>query len=649
MFQAKTLVTIFAVLSPALADAAAPKYAETVKPLMDKYCANCHNAEKHKGSVDLSGFSDNLSVIKDRKLWAKCLEQIENGDMPPDDEPQLEPAQKAALLQQIREISESFDLNDPAFRDPGPSVLRRLSRVEYENTVKALTGLSFDAGTEAGIASEDNGSAYTNLAAMLTLQPALMEKYFTAADRMLDRLFLSPEERKAIITKGGKQKNQAQADETAAKAFQSRMQSMSAEAFVTDFMKQAYRRPVDAKEVQRVLQFHTQALAKGESAEGALRRALKPMLVSPHFLFRVERDRAAKGSKEAYRISDHELAVRLSYFLWSGPPDQALMAAADKGELSQPKLLEAQVKRMLLSPATTEFTKNFATHWLQVDRIAEARPSREFFPTFSDTLRKAMKEEVEHFMNKMREEDRPVTDLLTCDYVYANSELAKHYGLPEVKGKEFQRVALTPDSPRGGLLGMAGVMAMNAHTNRTSPTLRGKYVMEVVFGKPPPPPPNNVAPLKPGKKGEPPKSLREQLAQHATQASCAGCHKKIDPLGFALDNFDAIGAWRESTPENKLDTEGVLPSGEKFNGVRELKQIILKQQDVFIHNVIEQTLIYSLGRELDYFDEAPVRKIQSEMKPQGNRFSALILGIVQSYPFQYRKNTEPAALNTAKK
>lgn len=649
MFQVRTPVYFFTILFPLLSQAAAPKYADAVKPLMDKYCANCHNAEKHKGSVDLSGFSDNLSVIKDRKLWVKCLEQMESGDMPPDDEPQLEPAQKAALLKQIREISEGFDLNDPAFRDPGPSVLRRLSRVEYENTINTLTGLKFDAGTEAGIASEDNGSAYTNLAAMLTLQPALMEKYFTAADRILDRLFLSPEERKAIMTKGGKQKNQAQADEPVAKTFQTRVQSMSAEAFVTDFMKQAYRRPVDAREIQRVLQFQVQALAKGEPADVALRRALKPVLVSPHFLFRVERDRATKGSKEAYRISDHELAVRLSYFLWSAPPDQELITAADKGELSQPKLLEAQVKRMLLSPKTEAFTTNFATHWLQVDRIADARPSREFFPTFSDTLRKAMKEEVEYFMNKMREEDHPVTDLLNCDYVYANTELAKHYGLPEVKGKEFQKVALTADSPRGGLLGMAGVLAMNAHTNRTSPTLRGKYVMEVVFGKPPPPPPANVAPLKPAKKGEPPKSLREQLAQHATEASCAGCHKKIDPLGFALDNFDAVGSWRESTAENKLDTEGVLPSGEKFNGVRELKQIILKQQDTFTHNVIEQTLIYALGRELDYFDEAPVRKIQADLQQQGHKFSTLILGIVQSYPFQYRKNTEPAVINTAKK
>jgi hypothetical protein len=203
-------------------------------------------------------------------------------------------------------------------------------------------------------------------------------------------------------------------------------------------------------------------------------------------------------------------------------------------------------------------------------------------------------------------------------------------------------VSLPKDSPRGGLLGMGGLLAINAHTNRTSPTLRGKWILEVVFGKPPPPPPANVAPLKAAKKGEPPKSLREQLAQHATEANCAGCHKRIDPLGFGLENFDAIGAWRESTPDAKLDTDGVLPTGEKFNGVRELRQVILKKQDEFLHNLVSQTLTYALGRELDYYDEGPIRSILSEMQKNGNKFSTLMLGIVNSYPFQYRKNAEIA-------
>jgi mono/diheme cytochrome c family protein len=619
---------------------AATQYQGDIKPLIEKHCAACHKADKHKGNVDFSGFTDNLSVIKDHKLWSRALEQIASGDMPPDDEPKLPDDIKAKLLQNIQEVAENYDVNSPALRDPGPSVLRRLSRVEYENTLKDLLGIEFDSGREAGIAMEDNGPAYANLAAGLNMAPALMEKYFIAADKALDRLLMNAEERKKFAAKDYKTKMLAQSDEKAVKQFFSGLPALdegSAESFFTTFMRRAYRRPVEKTEISRILKFHEATLAKGEPREAALHKALKPVLVSPHFLFRIESDRASKGSHEAYRVSEHELATRLSYFLWSSPPDDELMAVADSGKLYA--TLEHQLKRMLLSPKAEALTKNFAAHWLHIDHIAEARPSREAFPAFSDSLKKSMREEVEMFFSKLREEDRNVTELLQCDYAYVNWELAKLYGL-EGNSKELQRVSLPKDSPRGGLLGMGGLLAINAHTNRTSPTLRGKWILEVVFGKPPPPPPANVAPLKAAKKGEPPKSLREQLAQHATEANCAGCHKRIDPLGFGLENFDAIGAWRESTPDAKLDTDGVLPTGEKFNGVRELRQVILKKQGEFLHNLVSQTLTYALGRELDYYDEGPIRSITAEMQKNGNKFSTLMLGIVNSYPFQYRKNIE---------
>jgi Protein of unknown function (DUF1592)/Protein of unknown function (DUF1588)/Protein of unknown function (DUF1585)/Protein of unknown function (DUF1587)/Protein of unknown function (DUF1595) len=630
--------------------AAEISYSASIQPLISEHCAKCHNAEKHKGSVDFSGFTDNLSVIKDRKLWARSLEQIESGDMPPDDEKQLTAEAKAKLIADIRYLTENFDFAKANIRDPGPSLLRRLTRVEYENTIRDLTGIVFDAGREAGIPMEDNGSSFANLAATLNLPPSLMEKYFVAADKILDRLFMSADELKKLASKDYRSKMQAKADEEAAKKFFAALGSANeasrdaVSGLVTNFMRHAYRRPVSTADTDRVMRFYGASLKAGEARELALRKALKPMLVSPQMLYRLEQDRAPNGSDVAYKISEVELATRLSYFLWSSPPDEELLAAAEKNELS--KTLDAQVKRMLASPRSEALTKNFAGHWLHIEKIADARPSREFFPAFSDTLKKAMREEIEMFFNKLREEDRPVTEMLDCDYAYANWELGKLYELKDANSKELMRVALPKDSPRGGLLGMAGVLAMNAHTNRTSPTLRGKWILEVVLGKPPPPPPPNVAPLKPNKKGEPPKSLREQLAQHSTQANCAGCHKRIDPLGFALENFDAIGAWRVSTNEVKLDTDGVLPTGEKFSGVRELKRIILTKQDDFLRNLVSQMLTYALGRELDYYDEAPIREIQTALKKDGTKFSALVLGIVKSFPFQQRKNAAAASVSS---
>ena len=636
---------------------AAPEFVGSVKPAIEKHCAKCHNADKHKGNTDFSGFTDNLSVIKERRLWQKALDQIESGDMPPDDEEQMPADVKAKLIANIRDIAEHFDVNAPAFRDSGPSVLRRLTRAEYENTVRDLTGIDLDASREAGIATEDNGSAYANLATTLTLPPSLMEKYFIAADRVLERLFMTVDERKTFATKDYKTKQWAQSDEKAAKTLFAPIHltngdtHTAASTFVSGFMRRAYRRPVEQTEVQRVMKFYDAALTKGETTDAALRKAMKPVLVSPYFLYRIEKDLAGTDEKmrakaprslaaDTYRVSEHELATRLSYFLWSAPPDDELLTAADQGTLSKPDVLAAQVKRMLASPKAAALTDNFMAHWLQIEKLKDARPQQEAYPLFSNEMRQSMNKEMLMFITKLREEDRSVLDLLDSDYVYADYLLGKLYNLPDANGKELKRIALPAGSARGGLLGMSGVLAMTSHTNRTSPTLRGKYILEVLFGTPPPPPPANAGMLKAQKKDEPPKTFREQLAQHAAQANCAACHKRIDPLGFALENFDGIGTWRDSTADVKLDTGGVLPTGEKFNGVRELKKIILSKQDIFLRNIAAQTLTYALGRELDYYDEGPLRAILADMKKSDHHLSALVLGVVQSYPFLYRKNAE---------
>ncbi|HSJ03508.1 MAG TPA: DUF1592 domain-containing protein, partial [Verrucomicrobium sp.] len=613
---------------------------------MEKHCTACHNADKHKGGVDLSGFTDNLSVVKDRKLWHKVLEQIESGDMPPDDEPAIAGDIKPLLLKNVREIIDHFEVNDPAFRDPGPSLLRRLTRVEYENSIRALLGIEFDAGLEAGIVTEDNGRSYANLAVGLTLPPSLMEKYFASADRALERLFMTAEERKQYAARNYRTKMFAQGDEKAAKAFfaglpqqvdsASIIPGEALKSWLQAFLRKAYRRPLAADETSRLIALYERSSRAGDAPMLALRKTLKPVLVSPEFLYRIEADRAPSGSGDAASVSDVELASRLSYFLWSAPPDEALLAVAEAGTLSKPEERVAQTRRLLSSERARALTQNFASHWLQVNLIKDARPQQETYPLFNQNLRDDMQEEILTFMDKLRELDLPVLDMLSADYAYVNEPLAQLYGLPAVKGRNLQKVSLPADSPRGGLLGMGGVLTLTSHSNRTSPTLRGKYVLEVVLGTPPPLPPNNVSQLAPPKKGEPPKTIREQLAQHAQQSSCAACHKRIDPLGFAMENFDGIGGWRDSTPEVKLDTDGTLPNGEKFNGVRELKQVIKGRQSQFIRNMVEQTLVYALGRELDYYDEGPIQAIEARLKAHEYRFSELILGVVESYPFQYR-------------
>ena len=281
---------------------------------------------------------------------------------------------------------------------------------------------------------------------------------------------------------------------------------------------------------------------------------------------------------------------------------------------------------------------------MQLRKLADARPSTEFFPTFNQTMRQAMYDEAATFFDKLREEDRPILDLLDADYTYVNEDLAKHYGIPGVVGKEMRRVPLPPDAHRGGLLGMGAVLALTSHTSRTSPTMRGKWVLEVVFGTPPAPPPPNVGTIDDHQdKGKEPKTFRELLAQHAHEPSCAACHAKIDPLGFALENFNAVGQWRDTANDRPVDASGQLPTGEKFVGVPGLKQILLSRRDQFVRNLAEQTLTYALGRELEDCDDRAVTAIVAVLKKNDYRFSALVLGVVDSFAFRHRRNLDAAS------
>jgi hypothetical protein len=521
-------------------------------------------------------------------------------------------------------------------------MIRRLTHSEYRRSVRDLLGVDFDVAGAVGMPEDPIGKGYDNLAAALKIPPALTEKYLAAADEVLAKLFGD----------GAKPGSAPAPGASIAQMFRSagtpQAASQLARTLISRFLPRAYRRPVAAEEIARYGVVFDKALAQKKTPTDAFRHMFKAVLLSPHFLFRIEEDRAPAGSDKAYRVSDYELASRLAYFLWASIPDPELFAVAAQGKLSDPAVLEAQVRRMLADAKAMALSEEFAAQWLRLKALAEARPTTEFFPAFTDALKDAMRQETMLFFDSLRTENRPITALLDSDFTYVNETLAEHYGIAGVEGAQMQRVALRPEHKRGGLLGMGSVLAMTSHTFRTSPTQRGKYVLEVVLGTPPPPPPNNVASIDDAaQKGEV-KSFRELLAQHSTDANCAGCHARIDPLGFGLDNYDAIGRWRESTQDQPLDTAGVLPSGEKFDGPAELKKVLAGKRDRFVENVCEQMLSYALGRELKPYDKPAVKEITAALAKDGYRFSTLVTGVVKSFPFQHRKNAVSPALASAR-
>jgi hypothetical protein len=625
--------TGFLLIASTAASAAAfdeTAFRDQVRPFLVERCVKCHSPAKAKGGVDLTKLAESGDVRKTRKLGRQVIAQLETLEMPPAGEPEPSPELRARVVKLFKQAVNTFDCDDPSQLDPGPPPARRLTRDEYDRTIHDLLGVDVHPAEAVGMPLESPGSGFANLAEALLLPPALMEKYFAAADLVLDRLFAPADGKpstalnRLII---------ARPDERLAAP-------EAARQVLARFLPRAYRRPVKPEEIDRYIALFERAQKANITYDDSIRLLIKATLVSPHFLFRVERD---QGRAAAYRVSDHELAVRLSYFLWSAPPDETLRAAADQGQLADPARFDAEVRRMLADPKARALTENFAEPWLQLGKLADARPSTEFFPTFTPRLRQALHDETVAFFEGLRQDNRSVLELLDADYAYLNADLAAHYGVTGSYDDKLRRVPLPGGSHRGGLLGMGSVLAMTSHTSRTSPTLRGKWILEVLFGTPPPPPPANAGKLneEPPKGGEPPKTFREQMARHARQPECAACHARIDPLGYGLENFDAIGRWRVELGGRPLDTSGQLPGGASFTGPDELRSLLKARRGDFERNLVERMLVYALGREIQGDDECAVRRILADLERDGHRFSTLVLAITRSAPFQYRRDPAP--------
>jgi hypothetical protein len=403
------------------------------------------------------------------------------------------------------------------------------------------------------------------------------------------------------------------------------------------FARRAFRRPLKEGELEKLLRLYDLAEKQGDPFEAAMKVPLQAVLVSPHFLFRVEPDRSEGDPKGIHRVGDYELASRLSYFLWSSMPDEELLSLAGKGSIHEPAVLEAQVARMLRDPRATSLATNFAIQWLQLRRLDLATPDTRRYPAWSEKLRVAMREETALFFQTVVGEDRSVLDLLDADFTFVNEALARHYGIPGVTGEEMRRVKLS-DPRRGGILTMAGVLTVTSNPTRTSPVKRGKWVLETILGTPPPPPLPDAGELKDEPEGAEKLTVRQRLEMHRADPSCAACHRRMDPIGIGFENYDAIGGWRDTEGKLALDTAGTLLDGHSFRGPVELKKLLLLRKEDYVRCLTEKMLTYALGRGVEYYDASAIREIRKSLTAKEYRFSALILEIVRSVPFQYRRN-----------
>ena len=638
----KHLVILWLMTVASRAALPSPDFVRDVKPLLTQFCVPCHG-EKKKAGLDLRPYADAAAARNAPDVFTKVLRNLEAYEMPPEDRPQPKPAQRKLIARWIETEILRCDCNHP---DPGRVTIRRLNRVEYNNTIRDLVGVDFHPADD--FPADEVGYGFDNIGDVLSVSPLLLEKYLTAAEKILDAaVFPLPFRRgegkgegllqnppttgslpltPALSPSAGETENHQPAADS---------RHERAQKIIQPFARRAYRRPVTAEETQRLMKLFDTLDQGGSDFETSVKRTLQAVLVSPNFLFRGELQAQPNNAKAIAPVDEFALASRLSYFLWSTLPDDELFALAEKGRLR--KNLEAQVRRMLHDSKARALTDNFAGQWLQIRNLASAAPDPSAFPNFDEPLRQAMASETELFFEDIRRGDRSVLEFVNADYTFLNERLAGHYGITGVEGAEFRRVSLR-GSRRGGVLTQASVLTVTSIPTRTSPVKRGKWVLDNILGTPPPPPPPNVPPFPEGRSAATNTTMRQRTEQHRADPVCASCHARMDPIGFGMENFDAVGAWREKEGELPIDAAGRLASGESFRSPEELKKILATmQREQFIRCLSGKLLTYALGRGLEPYDRCALDEITKAAQRGQLRFSSLVLGVVNSTPFQNRR------------
>jgi mono/diheme cytochrome c family protein len=734
------------------------------RPLVDRYCAGCHNERGKAGSLVLNSL-DASRPEDHAEVWEKVVRKVRAGMMPPSGAPRPD---RAALDAFAETLERNLDRAASARPNPGAPALHRLNRTEYANAIRDLLAVEIDAATL--LPADDSSEGFDNIASALGVSPALVERYAAAAAKIsrlaVGSLHVSPSTTTYRVssdfsqadhvdglplgTRGGMlfhhnfpvdaeyafkvgvrgaaiglalqslqgeeleisvdgerarlvpaapaidlrltvkagphavgvafvRKPPPGADEIwQVYATNSGVQSVAltgpfapsgsgdtpsrrrifvcrpeakgspaseldelacAERILSILSRRAYRQPVKDADVQTLLGFYRSGRAAGTFDTG-IEQALARVLVDPRFTFRFEKDPTDVPAGRPYRLSDLELASRLSFFLWSSIPDDELLEVAAAGALHEPAALERETRRMLADPKAGSLVTNFGGQWLYLRELKNVKSdSREF----SDNLRQAFRRETEMLLDSILREDRSIIDLLDADYTFVDETLARHYGIPNVRGSRFRRVTV-PSDDRRGLLGQSSFLLVTSVSNRTSPVSRGKWVLENLLGVPAPLPPPNVPPLEENGTGnDAPVSVRARMEAHRKNPTCAACHKIMDPIGFSLENFDSIGRWRASDGGTPIDASGQLVDGTRLDGPSSLRRALLERWDVFVRTTTEKLLTYATGRPLTYADMPVVRQIARDARRDNNRLSSLILGVVKSEPFQMR--TKLAAEN----
>ena len=612
------LLLILLLISPTLADS----FSENISPFLEKYCISCHGPDRQQGGITFHQIDSLDAGFKKFHLLENAIDQIQHGDMPPDDEDLLpSEAERSKIIQTLSHVVERVKSGDVPQR-AGRTTLRRLNRNEYHYTVRDLFGVNFNPSKDFPVDGA-GGEGFDNMADALFSTPTLLEKYLNAAKQVITSVYANPTLKKKVIFKSPDQENPP---------------PIAAHKILSYHATLAYRRRPSAEDLAPLLNAFAKGQQAGKNFEQSLRAPLTALLINPRFLFRAEHDQAGK---DEWPLSDFELATRLSYFLWSSMPDRELFQVADQGKLRDPEILRQQTLRMIASPKSAALARHFAGRWLEFDKmIDQADPDPKRYPTFNLELRRSMYFESIEFFNHLVRQNRPLTELIDSDYTFANAALAKHYQLKEpVTGNSLQKVILH-DKNRGGVLGMGSILTATSLPLRTSPVHRGVWILDAMLGDPAPPPPPDAGELPEDDTKAEGLTFRQQLDLHRKATKCANCHARIDPLGFGLENFDAIGRWRTKDANGKLvDSSAVLPGDIIFSTPYELKQLLMAGKDKFAKNMTRKLISYATGRGLKYYDEVTINKIVSELPKTNYATRDLILQIVNSRPFLYRSST----------
>ncbi|MDP6904457.1 MAG: DUF1592 domain-containing protein [Verrucomicrobiota bacterium] len=623
-------IMVLLVVSPIYAlDSAKASFEKDILPILEDYCYHCHGDGKKKGDLSLEIFKTEKDIQQNYKISEQIFKYVLAGEMPPKDR-NKRPSKKEQMLvaDWVRNTLDDFYANAPP--DPGQVTVRRLNRSEYNNVIRDLMHLDFKPAKD--FPADDSGYGFDNIGDVLSVSPLLLEKYLSAAEKI--------SEQAVAVSSRGKSLSSTRLTEFQKQYFKYPIvpdnRRRIAEDFARAFMRRAYRREVSSEEIKNVLVLAKQAVDDGGSFEEGVRLAVQAVLVSPHFLFRWELDGAPDNPESVRLLNEFELAARLSFFLWNSQPDDQLLKYANKGQLR--KNLGKEVERMLKDVKAQSFIESFVGQWLELRNLNVYQPDKKLFPIFTPSLRNDMRRETELLFSHIMRGNHSVLELLSADYSFVNEPLASHYGINGVKGKNFRSVSLR-GTHRGGILGHASILTITSDPNRTSPVKRGKYVLENILGTPPPAPPPDVPPL--SESGKISGTLRDQFMKHRQDPACASCHKLMDPIGFAFENYDAIGRYRTKDNGLPIDAGGKLETGESFDNATDLRRILFSQkQEYFARCMTEKMLTYALGRGLEYYDKRTIDRIVARLKGNNYRFNELVQGIVTSLPFDMKRGRE---------